>query len=250
MDTTKAMREMAEANFEYTNICIKLFQKLNSRRVMRYLTAVSHLIASIDYARSAFLLIWKDTNRSWIPARILFRCQTDLLMRGAFFAGPSTDEEYKYFEENDEMPKRDGNRLGPKSLVKINNAYFQQFVIRNSAINMMEKVTSDDWGPTSALAHGGHHLLGRYIGEDGIGMREPDPEFRRHINNSMIGVAYAMYIVLNYLATNKDGLKKEIELWEMATELHLAKWGTRLDSLVDGFPVKNWWEKEENDAGS
>lgn len=241
MDKVEKMREMAERSFEYTNICILLLPELKLRGdKMRYCVSLTQLMASMDFARSAFLLVAKDPHRSWMAARVLFRTQTDLLMRGAFFAGPATDDEYKYFEAHDELPKRDGNRLGPKSLAKINNAYFKLCIDGN-----MELVISDDWGPTSALAHGGHHLLGRYIHDKSIGMHSPDPEFHRHLNNSMIHAAYAIHIIVNYLAINKDEKKKEIDAWEMATNFHFAQWATRRDTLVDGFSNGSWWEQWE-----
>lgn len=91
----------------------------------RKIVSLALLMASIDQARSACLLFSEKETESVFPALILFRSQVDQLTRGAFFAAPASDEELKHYLNEDELPTRDGDRLGPKGLSRIVEDHFK-----------------------------------------------------------------------------------------------------------------------------
>jgi hypothetical protein len=77
----------------------------------RTLTAFPLLIASITHSEAICTLLSFENPNYGASVYALFRAQIEQFLRGAFFAEHATDEEVAYFRKNDELKKRNGEKL-------------------------------------------------------------------------------------------------------------------------------------------
>ena len=187
--------------------------------------ATALLYASLEQARSACFLVAHDVEQSVFGAMILLRSQVDQLMRAAFFAGPASAEELAFYLGEDELPRRDGNKLGPRSLSKINEAHFKW-----EPVGRIPTTIDNHWGALSGMTHGGRALLNYYIGAKGIGPYPPTDEFIEVLTNAVVLSHLAVAIALS-LARNQEAhaVQGTLRVWYDAGHAFFGKWAPKLD---------------------
>ena len=200
--------------------CYPVLAKMHLPNDERTNVAIALLYASLEQARSASFLIAHDVQQSVFAALILLRSQIDQLMRAAFFAGPATTDELASYLADDELPRRNGNKLGPRSLARINEAHFGW-----TPIDRIPTTVENSWGTLSGMTHGGRALLNYYIGEDGIGAYPPNDEFIEVVTNSVVMTHLAMATALS-LATNRESgeLQASLHTWHEAGHEFFRRW--------------------------
>ena len=191
--------------------------------------AIALLYASLDQARSACFLVGHDAEQSVFGALILLRSQVDQLMRAAFFAGPASTEQLAFFLENDELPLHNGNKLGPRSLSRINEEFFNW-----QPVGRIPDTVQNSWGTLSGMTHGGRALLNYYIGDDGIGPYPPTDEFIEVLTNAVVLTHLAIAIAL-WMARNKeaDSLQAALRTWHDAGQAYFHKWAPINENVAD-----------------
>ena len=127
--------------------------------------AVKLLRASADHGRALATLLEVNHVDFGVSAIILHRSQVEQFLRGAFIAGPATEEELSFFVANDEMPKR--QRQGINKPVKLSPSDLSVLVSdwMNLDNNKLPTSVKNAWGALSGLSHGGLLLLNLYSGE-------------------------------------------------------------------------------------
>ncbi|GEM_PF-4294153 len=178
------------------------------------------LYASIDQARSACVLVANDPGQGMFAALILLRSQLDLLMRAAFFAGPASDDQLAHYLAEDEMPSHEGQRLGPKSLARINQAHFEW-----TPVDRVPNLVSGQWKTLCGMTHGGASLLRFYIHEDGVYPYPVSDEFLTAITNTVTLAHFGVSIALS-LATNarEEQFQSDLQQWFKDGKAYFLKW--------------------------
>ncbi|WP_157835192.1 hypothetical protein [Xanthomonas sp. SHU 199] len=202
--------------------CYPVLAKMELSNDERTNVAIALLYGSLEQARSACFLVAHDVGRSIFGALILLRSQVDQLMRAAFFAGPATAEELSFYLGEDELPRRDGNKLGPRSLSRINEAHFGW-----TPVGRIPNTVDNSWATLSGMTHGGRALLNYYIGEDGIGAYPPSDEFVEVLTNAVVLTHLAVATALS-LARNSeaDDLQTALRAWHGAGNAYFCKWAS------------------------
>lgn len=187
--------------------------------------AIALLYASIEQGRSACFLVANDVEQSVHAALILLRSQIDQLMRAAFFAGPATPEELASYLDEDMLPRRNGNKLGPCSLSRINEAHFGW-----TPVGSVPNTVDEAWETLCGMTHGGRALLNYYIGEDGIGPYPPTDEFIEVLTNAVVLTHLAVTVALS-MARNKDvdHLQTALRAWYDSGHAFFNKWAPKLE---------------------
>lgn len=200
--------------------CYPVLAKMELPNDERTNVAIALLYASLEQARSASFLIGNDVHQSVFAALILLRSQVDQLMRAAFFAGPATDQELATYLAEDELPRRNGNKLGPRSLASINEAHFGW-----TPVGRIPATVENSWGVLSGMTHGGMALLNYYIGENGIGAHPASDEFVDVVTNSVVLTHLAVATALS-LATNEESgeLQTALQAWYQKGHEYFSKW--------------------------
>lgn len=205
--------------------CFPVLAKMELPNDERTNVATALLYASLEQARSACFLVAHDVEQSVFGALILLRSQVDQLMRAAFFAGPATEEELAFYLGEDELPRRDGNKLGPRSLSRINEVHFGW-----TPVGRIPNTVDNSWGTLSGMTHGGRALLNYYIGEDGIGAYPPNDEFIEVLTNAVVLTHLVVAIALS-MARNKeaDDLQAALRAWYDAGHAYFHKWTPKVE---------------------
>ena len=205
--------------------CYPVLAKMELPNDERTNVAIALLYASLEQARSACFLVAHDVEQSVFGALILLRSQVDQLMRAAFFAGPATPEELAFYLGEDELPRRDGNKLGPRSLSRINEAHFGW-----TPIGRIPNTVDNSWATLSGMTHGGRALLNYYIGEDGIGAYPPNDEFVEVLTNAVVLSHLVIAIALS-MARNQeaDDLQAALRPWYDAGHAYFRNWAPKVD---------------------
>lgn len=203
--------------------CYPVLAQMELANEERTNVAIALLYASIEQARSACFLVAHDVQQSVFGALILLRSQVDQLMRAAFFAGPASAEQLAFFLENDELPLHNGNKLGPRSLSRINEEFFNW-----QPAGRIPTAVDNSWGTLSGMTHGGRALLNYYIGEDGIGPYPPTDEFTEMLSNAVVLTHLAVAVALS-MARNQEapGLQAALRAWYDAGHAYFDKWGRK-----------------------
>lgn len=190
--------------------------------------AIALLYASLEQGRSACFLVAHDVEQSVFGAMILLRSQVDQLMRAAFFAGPASAEELAFYLGEDELPRRDGNKLGPRSLSTINEAYFKW-----APVGRIPTMIDNHWATLSGMTHGGRALLNYYTGEEGIGPYPPTDEFIEVLTNVVVLSHLVVSLALS-LARNQeaDALQGALRAWYDAGHAYFHKWAPKVEASV------------------
>ena len=201
--------------------CYRVLSKMDIPNSERNNVAVALLYASMDQARSASFLIAKDVEQSVFGALILLRSQLDQLMRAAFFAGPASADQLESYLADDELPRLNGNRLGPRSLSRINEEFFGW-----EPVGRVPALVEHSWGTLSGMTHGGRALLNYYISDDGVGPYPPTDEFIGVLSNTValahLGVAIALTLAGNFQSSE---LQAELQEWNQAGHVFFDRWG-------------------------
>lgn len=205
--------------------CYLVFAEMELPNDERTNVAIALLYASLEQARSACFLVAHDVEQSVFGALILLRSQVDQLMRAAFFAGPASVEELAFFLADDELPRRDGNKLGPRSLSRINEAHFGWV-----PVGRIPNTIDNSWSILSGMTHGGRALLNYYIGEDGIGPYPPTDEFIEVLTNAVVLTHLAVAVAIS-MARNKeaDALQAALRNWFEAGHAYFRRWAPKLE---------------------
>lgn len=207
------------------NGCYPVLAKMDLPNDLRTNVAVALLYASLEQARSACFLVALDVEQSVFGALILLRSQVDQLMRAAFFAGPATPEELAFYLDEDELPRRDGNKLGPRSLSRINEAHFGW-----TPVGRIPNTVDNSWATLSSMTHGGRALLHYYIGEDGVGAYPPNDDFVEVLTNAVVLTHLAIAIALS-MAENReaDDLQTMLRPWYDAGHAYFRRWAPKTE---------------------
>lgn len=216
----KLLVEAAQGSIEVIDSCFALMAELEFEQSERTGVSVALLRSSIDQTRSACLLIANDPFGSMFAANILLRSQLDQFLRGCFFAGPATTEEFKYFWKNDEMPKRENKRLSPSKLALINTNHFNW-----NPAERISNIVKNSWSILSGFSHGGKSLLAFYMHEDGIRPSAPDDDYIDTVTNA-VGLALVAVTVVVSLATNRNdvSMNERVDQWGRAAFEYLSRW--------------------------
>lgn len=226
--TAPDLRDLVPAALESVRAidgCYPVLEKMEIPNNERTNVAIALLYASIAQARSACFLVAHDVEQSVFGAFILLRSQVDQLMRAAFFAGPATPEELASYLDKDELPSRDGNKLGPRSLSRINEAHFGW-----TPVGRIPNAVNNSWAALSGMTHGGRALLNYYIGEDGIGAYPPNDEFVEVLKNAVVLTHLAVAVALSMTRNQEaDDLQIALRGWYDAGHAYFAKWAPKAD---------------------
>ena len=211
--------------------CYAPFAKMALPNDDRTRVAAALIYASLEQARSAAYLVANDAERSLFAAMILFRSQIDQLMRASFFAGPASASELAHFLENDTLPPRNGQKLGPISLAKINSDFFKW-----KPEELLPGMIAGAWRSLCGMTHGGHALIGYYVHQDGIGPTAPTDECVEILSNA-VAMAHLGMTVAVWMATNIDSpdLQAELQVWEKTSRRYFGRWGPEALNPASGY---------------
>lgn len=220
------LQAAAAEGFQVLQSCYVAISKLELPNTKRVNVALALAYSSLEQGRSACSLVANDPDHSYFAAIILFRSQLEQLVRAQFFAQPATDEQLQHFLDTDTLPDQpDGQRLGPKSLARINTAHFGW---DSDKLNAM---VSENWKHLSAFAHGGRAVLNFYTGTDGIGAAEATDEFIEPVANMVVlghlAVALAVALSKNHA---DDNVQVELKEWFDSGHAYFAKWAPKIES--------------------
>lgn len=199
--------------------CIAAMNVLSIPNGERERVAVALLYSSICQARSAAQVVSVDPVDSLFAAFILQRSQLDHCLRGAFFARAASEQELRYFLENDGLMPRDGG-LGARRLATIVSESFEW-----EPKDKIEQVVANHWGTLSAMSHGGMATLGYYVHEDGLGPPSVEQGSYDFFINS-VALGHIAVSVAMTLATNVEETDVQTALWNWKHESDrfFAKW--------------------------
>lgn len=199
--------------------CYPVMEQMELPNDERTNVALALLYASLEQARSASFLVAHDVEQSVFGALVLLRSQIDQLMRAAFFAGPASTEQLTYFLEKDKLPKHEGEKMGPKSLSRINTNFF------GWPADRVPDLVDYSWSVLCGVTHGGRALLNYYIHEDGIGPYPATDEFVPMLSNAVSLTSIVVTTAL-YMAANQEAekLQQALHAWDQTSREYFAKW--------------------------
>ena len=211
--------------------CYAPFAKMALPNDDRTRVAAALIYASLEQARSAAYLVATDAERSFFAAMILFRSQIDQLMRASFFAGPASAEQLAHFLKNDKLPPRNGERLGPISLAKINSSFFHW-----EPEDRFPEFIAGAWKSLCGMTHGGHALIGYYVHQDSIGPTVPTDECIEILSNAVAMACLGMTVAVS-MATNipSPALQVELQAWEEDSRGYFGRWGPGALNPASGY---------------
>lgn len=205
--------------------CYVAISKLQMPNTKRVNVALALAYSSLEQGRSACYLVANDPDHCYFAAIILFRSQLEQLVRAQFFAQPATDAQLQHFLDTDTLPDQaDGQKLGPKSLAKINTAHFGW----NS--DKLTEMVEENWKHLSAFAHGGRAVLNFYTGKDGFGPAEVTDEFIEPVANVVVLGHLAVSLALA-LSNNHadDDVQAHFKEWFDRGHQYFAKWAPKVE---------------------
>ena len=219
------LQAAATEGLEVLKSCYVAISKLELPNDKRVNVAIPLAYSSLEQGRSACYLVANDPDHCYFAAIILFRSQLEQLMRAQFFAQPASEEQLQHFLDTDTLPKQpDGQKLGPKSLARINTAHF------GWDSDKLTTMVAENWKHLSAFAHGGRAVLNFYRGEDGIGPAELTNEFIEPVANMVVlgHLAVALAIALSNNHADDD-VQAHLKVWFDNGHSYFAKWAPKLE---------------------
>lgn len=219
------LQAAAEEGLQVLQSCYVAISKLELPNDKRVNVAIPLAYSSLEQGRSACSLVATDPDHSYFAAIILFRSQLEQLIRAQFFAQPATDEQLQHFLDTDTLPDQpDGQKLGPKSLARINTAHF------GWDSDKLTTMVAENWKHLSAFAHGGRAVLNYYRGDDGIGPAEVTDEFIEPVANMVVlgHLAVALAIALSKNHADED-VQAHLKTWFDGGHEYFAKWAPKLE---------------------
>ncbi len=146
--------------------------------------AVALLTSALDLGAATARLIKCDPEHSWVAAHTLHRPQFEHFMRGAFFAGPASEEEALAFVGQDRMPRRadSQNKLSTITLAQLVHETSQHWGGGDAPSELWRGVRSE----LNSIVHGGKAVVDVYTHGSGVGANKATPEqICSSMNNSL-----------------------------------------------------------------
>lgn len=219
------LQAAAREGLEVLQSCYVAISKLELRSDKRVNVAIPLAYSSLEQGRSACYLVANQPDHCYFAAIILFRSQLEQLIRAQFFAQPASEDQLQHFLDTDTLPDQpDGQKLGPKSLARINTAHFGW----NS--DKLTDMVAENWKHLSAFAHGGRAVLNFYRSKDGIGPAELTNEFVEPVTNIVVlghlTVALAITLAENHTS---DDVQAHLKQWFDKGHAYFAKWAPKAE---------------------
>jgi len=143
-----------------------LIEHLNLPKTKRTGTAITLLFASFCHAESICTLLRFENPNYGASAFALFRAQTEQFLRGAFFLDHASDDEIDYYRKNDQLKKRDGDKVTVRVLANL----VQPTLLPDAPDDKkFAGSVMTMWEPLCGFVHGGTDLLNMYNRSQEIG---------------------------------------------------------------------------------
>lgn len=165
--------------------------------------AIALLTSALDLGAAIARLNTNDPHHSWVAAHLLHRPQFEHCFRGAFFAGPATDEEARKFVKEDRMPKRTDikGKASPMTLSQITKSASDHWLGTDWPLKVLEGIKNELHG----LVHGGKVIVDVYTHGCGVGAdKVTASDVCASMNNSLV-VSMAALETLICLSGTSEG---------------------------------------------
>lgn len=211
---------MVTEGLDAIDACYPVLEALDLPNSVRNNVSMALLYASVEHCRAAFVLMKEDPHRTFFPAAVLMRSQIDTLMRGSFFFGPATNEELQSFIDNDQLPQRNGQNLGARSLARICDEYY--------AWDPPGRITTTvrhSYDGLHGMVHGGRSAINYYVHNTGVGPHPATDDYIPLLLNSAVLAHHAVGVAFKF-ATNQESRQVQSTAgpWHEASVEFFRRW--------------------------